>query len=568
VPALQPGAHHSKKRQALGFEFVNGRRPGKAWLAAIAGILVFTQAVPAGSRDAGLQHRLQAHIDFLAADQLRGRQPGTRGYDIAAAYVASQFARAGLAPAGERGSWYQQVPLRRAFLIEDSARMSVRNADTVRDFAFIDEFYVGPDTGAESSSVTAPAVFAGYGIHAPELNYSDYDGLDVDGKLVVILSGMPAAFPSEEGAHFASYREKDRAALMHGAVGLVRIHTPRRDRRVAWARYASLVGAPAMSWLDERGRPFAAAPQLKTNAILHHSVAGTLFAGAPQSLEQLIALDEAGDPLPHFALAAEISASQRSRHDEPASANVAGLVRGSDPLREGEYVVYTAHLDHIGELAHAGEGEDAINNGALDNASGVAVLLETARAFAQGPRPRRSLLFLAVTAEEKGLVGSEYFAYHPTVPVASMVAAINLDMPLLLYDFGDVIAFGAEHSSLGPVVARAAGEFGVELTRDPMPEQNIFVRSDHYRFVQQGIPAVYLVTGPRAMDGVTDTGPIFEQFLREHYHKPSDDTNLPIDYRAAARFTRINRRIGEIVANEPDKPAWVEGDFFGRTYLR
>lgn len=526
-------------------------------------------AAGSGDPDALLERRLQAHIEFLADDLLGGRSPGTAGYDIAAAYVASQFAQMGLLPAGEQGGWQQQVPMRRAYLAEGSAQLAVDVGGTSAELAFIEQFHVGPSIVHEHSEVNAPAVFAGYGIHAPELGYSDYDGLDVSGRVVVILAGKPESFPSEEGAHFSSYREKNQAAVRHGAIGLLRIHTPRRDRRVAWERYRSRVGSPGMAWIDTSGQPFAGFPELRSNTLVHHEAAGVLFQGAAHSLQELVAMDEAGDDLPRFQLQAAIRASQRTRHDTLTSPNVVGLLPGSDPVMGGEYLVYMAHLDHIGETPNPAEDdEDVINNGALDNASGVSVLIETARIFAQGPQPRRSILFLAVTAEEKGLVGSEYFASNPTVPAEAMVGAINLDMPLLLYDFGDVIAFGAEHSSLGAVVASAAGEFGVRLTPDPMPEENIFVRSDHYRFVQQGIPAIYLVTGPRAADGETDTAPIVEAFLKKHYHKPSDDLNLPIDYRAAVRFTRINTRVGEIIANQPERPAWAEGDFFGTTYAR
>ena len=195
-------------------------------------------------------------------------------------------------------------------------------------------------------------------------------------------------------------------------------------------------------------------------------------------------------------------------------------------------------------------------------------MLETARLFTQGKPPRRSILFVAVTAEEKGLVGSEYFAMNPTVPIGAIVSEVNLDMPLLLYDFGDVIAFGTEHSSLGETVRDAAGSYGIELTPDPFPEQNMFVRSDHYRFVQQGVPSVFLVTGMKSLDGSVDTQPLFEGFLQQHYHKPSDDLNLPIHYGAAARFTRINTKIGEIIANESTRPSWNEGDFFARTFAK
>jgi len=518
-----------------------------------------------------LQERLRAHIEFLAADELKGRLPGTEGYDIAAAYVASHFRQMGLLPAGSEGSYYQQVPLRRAWQEEGSATMTLARGDAVREFAFVDEFYLGPSTVHEDSSLTAGMVFAGYGIHAPELDYSDYGQVDVAGKIVVTLGGQPLDFPSEEGAHFASGRERARAMVARGAVGWVSIHTPRSEKRFQWERARSMVGMPAMGWLTASGEPFAAFPELRGRATVNHVAATELFDGAAFTLEHLLELDVNGGGLPVFPLEGTLAMRQKSRHEHIQSPNVAGLLPGADPVLGGEYLVYTAHLDHIGVLA--GEGhDDAINNGAMDNASGVAVMLETARLFAdaqaRGKAPRRSVLFLAVTAEEKGLVGSEYYAQNPTVPVDSIAAVINLDMPVLLYEFGDVIAFGAEHSTLGEVVREAAGDFGVTLTPDPFPEQNIFVRSDHYRFVQRGVPSVFLVTGPASMHGDVDTGPIFESFLKEHYHRPSDDTGNPINYPAAARFTRINARAGEIVTNQAERPSWREGDFFGTTFSR
>jgi hypothetical protein len=533
----------------------------------LAAVIGGSPARAADPADALLEARLEAHITFLADDLLRGRQPGTAGYEIAARYVASQFRQLGLEPAGTDGSYFQPVPLRRAWLEDGAAFMRLeRDADSV-EFRFVDEFYMGPSTAHASVDLAAPMVFAGYGIDAPPLEYNDYEGLDVAGRIVVILAGQPQHFPSEEGAHFANRRELARNAMARGAVGLVRIHTPRSEKRFAWNRLGSMVGMPSMSWLDAGGRPFPDYGPLRAGAVVHHSAAARLLEGSGHTMDQLLALDDAGEPLPRFELPGRLHLGQRSRHESIESPNVAAYLPGSDPLLDGEFVVYTAHLDHIGEL-HGGDHDDAINNGALDNASGTAVMLETARLFTEQGAPGRSVLFLAVTAEEKGLVGSEYFAHHPTVPIDRMAGLVNLDMPLLLYDFGDVIAFGAEHSTLGAAVAEAAGAFGVKLTPDPFPEQNIFVRSDHYRFVQQGVPSVFLVTGTTSMDGETDTQSIFEGFLQEHYHAPSDDLNLPIDYRAAARFTRINTRIGEIVGNQRERPRWHEGDFFGETFGR
>jgi len=512
-----------------------------------------------------LQQRLQAHLEFLADDLLRGRQPGTDGYNIAAAYVASQFRQLGLQPAGENGGFYQPVPLRSALQLAGSARLAVLRDGASHPLKFVDQFYTGPSEAHTQSDITAPMVFAGYGIDAPELDYDDYADIDATGKVVVILGGQPASFPSEEGAHFGSSREKTRAAVSHGAIGIVTVYTPRNEKRYAWDRVRSLVGMPAMGWLTEGGDVFGSPDQIQGHATVNYAAAGVFFEGAPHPLEELLAMDEAGQALPTFDLSGEVRMSQASRHEVISSPNVVAFLPGADPLLADEYVVYTAHLDHIGELAGEGSG-DRINNGALDNASGVAVMLETARLFAGKKPPRRSVLFVAVTAEEKGMVGSEYFAQHPTVPVQSMVGEINLDMPLLLYDFADVIAFGATHSTLGDAVQAAADEAGVALTPDPFPEQNIFVRSDHYRFVQRGIPSIFLVTGIHSRDPNVDALALFEGFLHEHYHKPSDDTHQPINYAAAARFTRINARIGEIVANQRERPAWHEGDFFGDTF--
>ena len=515
--------------------------------------------------DSALQGRLEAHITFLADDALRGRQPGTDGYEIAANYVASQFRQMGLQPAGSKGSYLQPVPLRRAWLADGSAQLELLRDGGVRSFAFVEEFYRSPSLAHTESEVRSTMVFAGYGIDAPPLEYNNFDGLDVSGKVVVVLRGQPLDFPSEEGAHFSSSREIMTNLVKRGAIGLIMIHTPRSEQRFAWKRVESLVGTPSMGWLEANGEVFASFEQLRGGAMLHFSAAEALFEGAELPLADLLARDAAGESVPAFALPGEIRMTQASRHESISSPNVAGYLPGSDPLLSDEFLVYTAHLDHIGELH--GEGhDDAINNGALDNASGISVMLETARLFSEGDAPRRSILFLAVTAEEKGLVGSEYFALNPTIPRKQLAAVVNLDMPLLLYDFGDVIAFGAEHSTLGDAVRTAAEREGVALTPDPFPEQNIFVRSDHYRFVQQGIPAVFLVTGVTSADGSTDTKPIFEGFLKDHYHTPSDDLNLPINYRAAARFTRVNFGIGDIIANQLESPRWHEGDFFGETF--
>jgi Zn-dependent M28 family amino/carboxypeptidase len=527
------------------------------------------QAVDESDRQ--LQGRLRAHIEFLASDLMRGRQPGSNGYNIAANYVVSQYQQMGLLPAGDDGTYFQQVPLRQALLEPGTAELIIHNGGESSSLVFVEQFFMGPSLGKTSSDIEAGLVFAGYGIDAPELDHRDYADIDAEGKIVVLFAGQPYGFPSEQGAHFASGKEKTRAAVRNGAVGTLMIYTPRAEQRYQWDRVKSRVGKPSMGWVDDNGGVHGQFEQIQAESMLRHTAATLLFEQAPVDLETLIELDEAGEALGSFDLEGRVSMRQRSIHKDLYSPNVAAVLPGTDPLLEDEYVLYTAHLDHIGELIPDGSEpgqKDVINNGALDNASGISVMLETARLFTQGKPTRRSILFVAVTAEEKGLVGSEYFAVNPTVPINKIVSEINLDMPLLLYDFGDVIAFGAERSSLGDTVRGAAQSYGIELTPDPFPEQNIFVRSDHYRFVQQGIPSVYLVTGTRSLDGSVDTQVIFEEFLQQHYHQPSDDVSLPIHYGAAARFTRINAKIGELVADARSRPSWHEGDFFGRTYAK
>jgi len=529
------------------------------------------EAADAERSESQLQNRLRAHIEFLADDSLRGRQPGTDGYTVAANYLASQFLQMGLLPAGTNGSFFQQVPMRQALLEPGSAEMGIIRKGKLYQMTFVDQYFMAPSLGRTDSSIEAEMVFVGYGIDAPELDYSDYQNIDVNGKVVVMLAGQPRDFPSEEGAHFASRTEMAKAAVRHGAVGMVQIHTPRAERRYEWERAKNFVGAPSMGWINEDGQVNGVFEQLQGGAMVSHTAGEVLFADSVFDLDTLIDKDEDAKSLPVFGLKGKVRMSKRSTHQTISSPNVAAIIPGSDPLLADEYVLYTAHLDHVGEIVSdviGDEQDDLINNGALDNAAGISVLLETARLFAEGEPPRRSILFVAVTAEEKGLVGSGYFAMNPTVPINSIVSAVNLDMPLLLYHFGDVFAFGAEHSSLGKSIRDAANSYGIELTPDPFPEQNMFVRSDHYRFVQQGVPSLFLVTGMKTLNGDVDTQPIFEDFLHQHYHKPSDDLSLPIHYGAAARFTRINAKVGEIVANNPKRPAWHEGDFFGRTFAK
>jgi Zn-dependent M28 family amino/carboxypeptidase len=324
--------------------------------------------------------------------------------------------------------------------------------------------------------------------------------------------------------------------------------------------------APGVWWLDENGKPNDAEPSIRGQATLNRSAAEALFAGAPQSLEEVFAAAEASRPQA-FPLAVEARLRVSGRHIQLESPNVAAVLRGSDAQLRNEYVVYTAHLDHLGICRPA--ETDAICNGAYDNASGVAMMLEVARAFARLPLPpKRSMIFLAVTGEEKGLLGSDYFAHYPTVPPAQIVANINIDEPPLLYPLRDIVAFGAEDSSLGTVVAEAAARLGVALSPDPMPEEVLFVRSDQFSFVRQGVPAVFLFQGFQSSDPSVDGRAVFERWERERYHAPGDDASQPFDFATGVKAAQLNFLIGYQVARQTERPAWKPGDFFGEKFGR
>ncbi|MFC0444398.1 M28 family metallopeptidase [Pseudidiomarina halophila] len=519
------------------------------------------QAVPpahaAVSADA---KNLQAHLEFLASDALEGRDTGSRGHEIAAQYIAAKFKALGLQPAGDDGTYYQRIKFRRSSLKEGSASFVVDTGSEQVELEFGKEFLTGPSAYAEQSEVTAPVVFVGYGLVSEEFGLNDYANVDVDGKVVMMLSGRPAELPSEEGAHLNS--SKTRFAAERGAVGVITLHTPAREEVRPFKVSAMYQRAPSVTWLSPEGEPNVAYKNIVGGAYIDYQAAEPLFANAAISLDEIFAqLEKEEQPKP-FELGVSVTMTRASEHEEISSPNVAAILPGSDPELKNEYVLYTAHSDHIGMTQDLSQ-DDHINNGAMDNASGVSVLLETARMFVEAEEPpKRSIIFLSVTAEERGLLGADYFAHFPTVPLQQIVANVNLDMPVLLYDFADVIAFGSTHSTLGESVAEAAGQYGIELSEDPMPEQAIFTRSDHYPFVKKGVPAVFLMTGFTAKGEDENGGEIWGQFFAEHYHRPSDQPSLPINYEAGVVFTNINYEIGKTIANDAERPRWLADSFF------
>ena len=528
---------------------------------------------PASGASAGA---IEAHMQFLAADALAGRETGSKEHEIASLYIATQLQALGLQPAGDNGSYLQQVPLRKARLAQESANFTLHVDGKNTQLSYPKAFFTGPSLQFAQTKVTAPLVFAGYGMVSKEFGLDDYAGLDVAGKIVVLLTGRPDSLPSEEAAHLSS--QKTRLAAERGAVGIVTVHTPQQEKVRPYASSLLYLNTPSMEWLQPDGTPADSYPDLKAGAYVHHEAAAALFSKAPQSLADIFTqLDNKQNPA-GFELGVSATLSRDSSHEDISSPNVIAVLEGSDPVLKDEYVVITAHSDHIG-YSNDLRSDDKINNGAMDNAAGVAILLETARLFAQLPeKPKRSILFVIVTGEEKGLLGADYFAHNPTRPIDKLVANVNLDMPVLLYPFADMIAFGANHSSLGKVVEQAAAKEGIALSADPMPEQAIFTRSDHYTLVKKGVPAVFLMTGFKSQDPKQDGGKIWASFFAKHYHKPSDDIpSLIKDYGAirydfGAVFADINFNIALDVANTEQRPYWLKDSFFngavGQPYNR
>ncbi len=508
---------------------------------------------------------LRAHMTFLADDLLEGRGTGTRGHMLAAKYMAAQFAALGLEPAGVDGGFFQPVPLRQITVDEQECSLSLLRAGREKKLVYGENYLMGGFAGRTESSVSAPVVFVGYGVTAPELGYDDYADVDVRGKIVLYMArGTPASFPSDQRAYYSSSSVKRENAAAHGAVGVLTFLSPEAEKRMGWERIRGFASGPAMTWVAPDGTPADEQETVRGRALVNNATVEEMFAGAPRSLEQALA-ELRGGKFRAFGLPVEARLRVVSRHTNLESPNVVGLLPGSDPDLRDEYVVYTAHLDHLG-MGEA-EGGDAIYNGALDNASGNAVMVEVARAFARLPeRPRRSLLFVAVTAEEKGLLGADYFAQHPTVPRANLVANINLDSALMLHPLKDVVAFGAEHSSLSRVVEQAAARLGLAVSPDPMPEEVFFIRSDQYPFVRRGIPAVFLLDGFETGDPNLDGGKLARDWLHTFYHSPKDDLNQAINFEAGSQFARVNFLIGYLVANQTGRPTWNAGDFFGEKF--
>jgi Zn-dependent M28 family amino/carboxypeptidase len=535
-----------------------------AGLAAAHGV---TAADPLQSALRGIRpEALRAHVRFLADDRLEGRRTGTRGHEIAARYVAAHFEAIGLEPAGRDGTYFQHVPLRRGEVVAGGSALTLTSRGRVQSLAYGREFALLPDLVREKVDVSASVAYVGFGVSAPELRHDDYAHVDTRGKVVAVLIGAPASFPADQRAYHSSRQLKTEQAARHGAVGILFILPPEEERRSPFSRMVERLQGGTMSWLDEQGHPDGALEGLRGTALLSRAGAEALFSGSRRSLEDAFDRAAAGKTA-SFELPAEARIRTESRQTAVESYNVLGVLRGSDSSVAREHLVMSGHLDHLG-IGTPKDG-DAIYNGAFDNASGTGGVLEVARALAGLPgRPRRSVLFAALTGEEEGLLGAEYLAHSPPVQIADIVANLNMDMFLTLYPIRDIVAFGGEHSSLGVAVRQAAPRLGLEVSPDPFPEEVVFIRSDHYAFVRKGVPSLMLACGLKSADPAIDGGAILRDWLRTVYHTPKDDLSQPMDFESAATIARLYLLIAHGVAQDPGRPSWNPGDFFGARFAR
>ena len=507
---------------------------------------------------------IRADMRFLADDLLEGRGTGTRGHLLAARWVATQFESMGLEPAGDHGTYLQDVTLRSSQVDEANSSFARLGPAGKESLKFREDYILYGDPGRDDSRVKAGIAFVGYGITAPEQGYDDYANVDVKGKIVAMMFGAPA-FDTAVKAHYSASWLKRKNAAAHGAIGILVLYDSRLQKLYPFEKQVRDLAIPRLNWLDGAGKPNDYYATLQVYGTLSRAGVRRLLAGSGHTPEQLEEAVKSGK-LPAFELPGTAEVHTRTGHQLLHSPNVVGKLEGSDPALRAEHVVYTAHLDHLG-ISTPVKGE-SIYHGALDNASGSAEVVEIARAFTRMQvRPRRSILFIAVTGEESGLLGSDYFALNPTVPSASIVADVNIDEDLMLWPLRDVVALGAEHSTLGKVVQQAAQHLNLDVSPDPVPEQVDFIRSDQYSFVRQGVPSIALTAGMKSEDPGIKPAEIADNWDANFYHQPQDDMQQPgLNFEAAADFARVGLLCGLYVAQQPERPRWNAGDFFGITF--
>jgi Zn-dependent M28 family amino/carboxypeptidase len=496
-----------------------------------------------------------AHVKFLADDSLEGRDTGSEGLRKAEAYAVEQFKNAGLEPAGTDG-FYQKVRFNQFQVDEGNSSLALIADGKEKPLSFADDAFINTRATRTSVELTAPLVFIGNGLKVPEKNLDETTGQDLKGKIVVYLAGSPSEIPTALAAHYQTIAERWKELRAAGAIGIISILNP-ASMDVPWPRIALNRNHVSMDLADPE---FNETAGLQVGVAFNPASAEQLFVGSGHTFAEIAALGKDRKVLPRFALKTSLKAKAAIVTKSLESANVVAKLSGTDAVLKNEYVVLSAHIDHIG-IGEPING-DKIYNGAMDNGSGSALAMDVAANLKAHPEKlKRSVLFVLVTAEEKGLLGAKYFAAHPTVPPKSIVADINVDMFLPIVPLKIMRIQGLAESDLGERAAAVVQSFGVKPVPDPEPLRNLFVRSDQYNFIHHGIPSV-------VMDVFYEPGSpeqkLFKDWLTNRYHAPSDDINQPVDLKAAALYEEIVRRLLIETANAAARPQWKQDSFFRR----
>jgi Zn-dependent M28 family amino/carboxypeptidase len=531
-----------------------------------AGLFLTTSIVACAALACLAQQATQTHFDgktwwnyikVLADDNMEGRETGSDGLRRAEAYIVEQLKANGLEPAGSDG-FYQSAKFESREIIEKDSSVSLVKDGKSEPLTLGDDGFFGTRVDL-APEVNAPLVFVGYGLKIPEQNYNDLAGLDLKGKVVVFFAGSTAETPAALSAHYQSPGERWKSLHAAGAIGWIAIPNP-ASMDIPWSRMTANRTHPSMVLADPK---FNETDGLKLSLTVNPASAEKFFAGSGHTFAEIAAAGKDRKPLPQFPLAFSIQAKAVLEKKTVDSANIVAKLPGSDAKLKDEYVTLSAHVDHLGIGAPI--NGDKIYNGAMDNASGDAVLLDVAASLQKSPEKlKRSLLFVFVTGEEKGLLGSRYFATHPTVPANSIVADINIDMFLPLFPLKVLTVYGLQESSLGETVTQVAEARGIRVQGDPEPLRNAFIRSDQYSFIRAGVPSLATKLG-FALGSPEQQ--VAKDWLTNRYHAPSDDLNQPVDLSAAAAYEEIMRGLMIAVANDPQRPQWKQDSFF-RRYAR
>jgi Zn-dependent M28 family amino/carboxypeptidase len=502
--------------------------------------------------------RIRAHVKFLADDLLEGRGTGQRGGDTAAAYIATQFALYGLKPAGEGGSYLQQVPLVGISTQPETTFSIVPDQGEPLELRQREEYVATDETQEAASDIDSPIVFIGYGIAAPEYHWDDYKGVDLHGKALLMLVNEPPSddpnfFAGKALTYYGRWTYKFEEALRHGAVAAILVH------KTEMASYGWDV--VRNSWSGENSYLKAEGPRLKAAGWITFETARKVAEAASQDLDQWLARANSRDFQP-ISLPLTLRAHMVSKVRSFTSSNILAMLPASDSKLKNEAVMYTAHYDHLGIRPEM--PGDNIYNGAMDNATGCGILLELARAYASAAqRPRRSILFAAVTAEEQGLRGSEYLGHHPPIPAGKIALDLNYDNLLAIGTAEEVQVAGAERTSFYPVVEATAHQFELQIRPDPHPESGHYYRSDHFSLARVGIPSFSIQEGEKFKGHPKEWGAQQNREYREkRYHQTSDEYRPEMDFSSDAVMARFGFVLGWKAASLPEMPAWRPGDEF------